>query len=426
MSAARAVDPIRRLGVIADDLTGACDVAAGLSGLGREVAIALGVPGTLPSQGDIVVALRTRTAAASVAARQSVTAARALRGAGASLIYQKYCSTFDSTDEGNIGPVADALLDEMPGVAVSVGTPVTPAVARTMHRGHLFVGDRLLSESSLARHPLTPMTDPDLVRVLGRQTSRPVGLVPIERVRLGGREIAACIDELRARGVRHVLCDAVTEGDLDALADGIAATEIPLLLGGGAGLVVALARRAAPEHAHMPGPPPPGERLILSGSGSQRTRRQVAAHVGPRHDLDIDRLLSDEDGAVADALAVLASAEDGVPLITATADPDEVARGQRRHGREVAAAAVEHALARIAVAAVEGHGVRRILVAGGETSGAVAAALGVTALDVRRVAAPGVAWTTAVDRAGRLLDLCLKSGNFGGEDFFGAAWAEQP
>ena len=412
------------LGIIADDITGACDVAAGVSAAGLDVEVRLGVPrpGELLDAACTIVALKSRTAPVADAVAESVASARALGDAGARRLYQKYCSTFDSTDAGNIGPVADALLDELAPTAVSVGTPATPAVGRTMHRGHLFVGDRLLSESSLATHPLTPMRDPDLVRVLARQTPRAVGSVPIEVVHSGS--IRARVRELRRTGARHVLLDAIEDSDLDAAARALL-DEDGVLLGGAAGLAVAFARTLAGGGEHVVVAPPDGGRLVLSGSGSERTRAQVAAHPGPVHTIRVDELAGDAAGAIGEALRFLdTETQRGIPLITATAEPREVARAQERWGRDRAAALVEEALARIAVGAVSGHGIRRILVAGGETSGAVAAALGVTALRVRRVVAPGVAWMTATDGAGHDLDLCLKSGNFGGEALFREAWEE--
>ncbi|MCP2635554.1 four-carbon acid sugar kinase family protein [Microbacterium sp. HD4P20] len=411
------------LGVIADDITGACDVAAGVTAAGLSAEVRLGVPdpGRSPSSDCVIVALKSRTAPVASAVAESVAVARVLREWGAGRIFQKYCSTFDSTDDGNIGPVADALVDEL-GVWGSVGTPATPAVGRTMHRGHLFVGDRLLSESSLAHHPLTPMRDADLVRVLGRQTPHRVGFVPIEQARAGADAVASGIRDLRDEGVRHVLLDAVEDRDLDAAAAAVAHAD-GVLLGGAAGLAVALARRLGAGATPVVAAPPAGRALVLSGSGSERTRGQVAAFAGPRFDLDTDALAGDFDAVVAEALAFVRSC-DTVPLVSATAEPATVAHAQERWGRERAAALVEDALATIAVAAVDELGVRRILVAGGETSGAVAAGLGVDVLRVRRVAAPGVAWTTATDEAGRALDLCFKSGNFGGTDFFTEAFEE--
>lgn len=414
-----------QLGVIADDLTGACDVAAGVTAAGLSAEVRLGVPdpARAPREDCVIVALKSRTAPPADAVAESLAAAEVLRGWGARRLYQKYCSTFDSTDRGNIGPVADALADALGPGAGSAGTPATPAVGRTVHRGHLFVGDRLLSESSLARHPLTPMRDPDLVRVLSRQTPHRVGFVPLEDTRAGAEAVARAFGRLRGEGVRHVLLDAVEEADLDAAAAAFADAQ-DVLLGGAAGLAVALARRIGRTSAPVPWSPPSGRTLILSGSGSERTRQQVARFPGPRRDLNVAALVTDLDAAVSAALAFAAAAP-ATPLISATAAPEAVARAQERWGRARSAEVIESALSRIARAAVDRLGVRRILVAGGETSGAVAAALGVRALRVRRVVAPGVAWMTARDGAGRELDLCLKSGNFGGADFFAEAFEER-
>ncbi|MCK6066506.1 MULTISPECIES: 3-oxo-tetronate kinase [Microbacterium] len=411
-----------QLGVVADDLTGACDVAAGVHALGVDAEVRLGVPdsGAAPEARVVIVALKSRTAPAAEAVRDSVASARVLRSWGARRLYLKYCSTFDSTDEGNIGPVADALLDLAGEDAAAVGTPATPAAARTMHRGHLFVGDRLLSESSLAHHPLTPMRDADLIRVLARQTPRPVAGIPLEILHAGPAAVAGRIAELRAQGVRHVLLDAVEDGDLDAAA-AAAAGAPDLILTGAAGFAAALARSLGGAAAPSVEPPPDGARLILSGSGSERTRAQVSAYRGPSHPIDVSALVAEPTAVVAEVMRFVGRAA-GTPLVTATAEPEEVARLQARWGRDRTAALVEDALARVAVAAVEECGVRRVLVAGGETSGAVAAALGATVLRVRRIAAPGVAWTTATDPSGRVLDLCFKSGNFGGTDFFDRAW----
>lgn len=412
------------LGVIADDITGACDVAAGVSAAGMDAEVRIGVPpaGSRTDAACVIIALKSRTAPVDQAVAETAAAAGVLGAWGARRLYQKYCSTFDSTDAGNIGPVADALLAEaMPG-AISVGTPATPAAGRTMHRGHLFVGDRLLSESSLAQHPLTPMTDPDIVRVLGRQTAGRVGSVSIEDVRRGADEIRGRIAQLRAEGVRHVLLDAVEDADLDAAAAALAPLDA-VLLGGAAGLAVAFARRiGGGSRLAVPGPPQ-GRRLIVSGSASERTRRQVAAHAGPVFALDVDALAADADAVVEQTVGFVATAS-GVPLVSATVDPDQVRAAQERWGAARSAALVEDVLSRIAALAVERCGVRRILVAGGETSGAVAAALGVSTLRVRRVVAPGVAWTIATDAAGHELDLCFKSGNFGGEQLFVDAWWE--
>lgn len=436
-----------RLGVVADDVTGACDLADAVRDAGGSAVVVLGVPGpstTLPPCDAAVVALRTRTAPVGQAVAESVAAASWLLARGAATIYQKYCSTFDSTDEGTIGPVADALLDLLGPGAVSVGTPATPRAGRTQYQGHLFVGDRLLSESSLRHHPLTPMTDPDLVRVLGRQTARRVGLLPWGGLR--GPEPAAALARVVGDGAVHVLADAVTDEDLDTLAGvvgagvvgaagsgaaGSGAAQRPVLLGGAAGLAGALARSWPHDPADAVDPAGTrttgGRALVVSGSCSARTLEQVALFPGPRVGLDADALVADPERALEAVLAGLAAAYadgDGPVLVSSSADPDAVRRTQERLGVRRAAETLERAAGEVAARAVRDLGVGRLLVAGGETSGAVAAALGLEVLQVGPAAAPGVPWMVPVD--GPAVAVLLKSGNFGGPDLFTTAWEACP
>jgi uncharacterized protein YgbK (DUF1537 family) len=423
-----------RWGVIADDVTGACDVAAELRAGGLEVAVALGVPapGDLPEDVDVVVVgLGTRTAPRDRAVADSLAAADALAAAGYERWYQKYCSTFDSTDEGMIGPVGEALA-QAAGLAGTAGTPATPHADRTVYRGHLFVGDRLLSESSLARHPLTPMTDPDLVRVLSRQTTLPVGSIPLRTVHAGPAAVAA---ELAA-APPHALFDALDDADLDVIAAALDADDgapPARLAGGGAGLMAALGRRIAarpqltPESAAVD----EGPGIVLVGSASDRTREQLAAAGGPTSTVDAARAVAD---SVVEADRVLGevagSLAHGIrPVVSASHDPLAIADAQRRLGTTVAATAVEDVLARVALGTVERLGVRRLLVAGGETSGAVTRGLGLHALRLTRRVDPGVAWATGVATAAEgspVVGVLLKSGNFGGVDLFERAWTEAP
>ena len=439
-----------RLGVVADDVTGACDLADAVRDAGGSAVVVLGAPGPgvdLPPCDAAVVALRTRTAPVARAVAASVAAASWLLDRGAAAVYQKYCSTFDSTDEGTIGPVADALLDLLGPGAVAVGTPATPRAGRTQYRGHLFVGDRLLSESPLRHHPLTPMTDPDLVRVLGRQTARAVALLPWEALR--GADPAGALDRVVGNGATHVLADALADEDLDALARAVGAGGAggaspgaggprvagrPALLGGAAGFAAALAR-AWPRGAAGPGPRPEdavprgggGRALVVSGSCSARTREQVDRFPGPRVALDADALAADPGGALDAVLAALAAAYADGPgpvLVSSSADPDAVRATQQRLGVRRAAEVLERAAGEVAARAVRDLGVGRLLVAGGETSGAVAAALGLGVLRVGPAAAPGVPWMTPVD--GPAVAVLLKSGNFGGPDLFTTAWETCP
>lgn len=417
------------LGVVADDVTGACDLAGGVAASGVSASVYLGVPADDERADDhcLVVALKTRTVPADDAVRQSVAAADWLRSRGARQLYQKYCSTFDSTDRGNIGPVADALA----GGAATVGTPATPQAGRTQYLGHLFVGDRLLSESSMRDHPLTPMRDSDLVAVLGRQTPHTVGLIPLRTVRAGAAAVAAEIESRTAAGARHLLVDAIDDADLDLLAEALDALRVPVVLGGGAGVALALARQrstgAAPPDRRIPGG---GGRLILSGSASERTREQVAAFDGPVVHLDPIDLSRGGADRVRDLMrTALEEAAEAPVLVSATAEPERVRAAQDALGVSEAATLLESTLAELAVLAVRDLGVRRVLVAGGETSGAVTAALGLRRLAVGTLAAPGVPWTTG--RASALpgspeIALLLKSGNFGAPDLFRTAWEVAP
>jgi uncharacterized protein YgbK (DUF1537 family) len=420
-----------RWGVIADDVTGACDVAAELRAEGLEVAVVLGVPSVaeLPRDVDVVVVgLGTRTAARERAVTDSLATAEALAAAGYDRWYQKYCSTFDSTDEGMIGPVADALVAAA-RLDGSAGTPATPHADRTVYRGHLFVGDRLLSESSLAHHPLTPMTDPDLVRVLSRQTEAAVESISLRTVHAGPAAVAA---ELAA-APRHVLLDALDDDDLDVLAAALDPEEgdpPPRLAGGGAGLMTALGRRIrrGTVSSRPPEAVPSGPGLVLVGSASDRTREQLEAAGGPTATISAEAAVADA-GAEADRVldAVASQLDVGTrPVVSASHDREAIASAQARFGAEVAATAVEDVLARVARGAVERLGVRRLLVAGGESSGAVTRGLGLRALRLTERVDPGVAWSVGRSSADIPLAVLLKSGNFGGVDLFTRAWESAP
>jgi uncharacterized protein YgbK (DUF1537 family) len=404
------------LGAVADDVTGASDLCSTLVRGGMRTVQTFGVPaGDLDLAGfDAVVAgLKTRTAPVADAVAESLAALERLRALGASHVFFKVCSTFDSTPEGNIGPVADALLDAVGGDFALV-CPAFPANGRTVYLGHLFVHDALLSESSLARHPLTPMTDPNLVRWLGRQTARRVGLLPYAAVAAGPEAIGRRLDELRAAGATYAVADALEDAHLHAL--GPAAASLPLVVGG-SGLALGLPDayraqgllgRAGPAAVE---PVRDGAAIVLSGSCSQATNEQVrrmaathpAIRVGP------------DDSAEAVAAEAAARLGEGPVLVYTTAEPDEVARVQARLGAARASEVLEGLLADVGRRLVAG-GVRRVVVAGGETSGAVLGALGIRALAVGPEIAPGVPWLSSL--GGEPLALALKSGNFGSPDFF--------
>jgi uncharacterized protein YgbK (DUF1537 family) len=434
-------------GAVADDITGACDLADAVCAEGASTAVVFGPPtGPMPRADWVIVALKSRTAPVPQAVAESVAAARWLLDGGCRWLYQKYCSTFDSTDDGNIGPVADALRTLLGASTTSVGTPATPRVGRTVYQGQLFLGRRLLADSPMRDHPLTPMRDSDLVAVLGRQTPAAVGLVARATVAAGPDAVAHAIHSVAADSGGHVLVDALDDHDLDVAAAGVVRLTDPVLLGGAAGFAAALARAhsrgvAAPHAtAAAPSAPPsarapasarampavsPGRRLILAGSCSARTREQVAAFPGPRVDVSPSELATDPGGPIAAALAaVRAAAPDRPVLVTSSAPPDEVAVVARRLGPGRAAALVEQTMGAIARRAVDTLDVRRLLVAGGETSGAVVAALGLRSARVGPAVAPGLSWMVPDDNAE--LAVLFKSGNFGEPDLFDSAWASCP
>ena len=412
-----------RLGCIADDLTGATDVALMLQNAGMRTIQTIGVPeGIAPDDADaVVVALKLRTAPVADAVAQSLAALEWLREQGARQILFKYCSTFDSTDTGNIGPVADALLDAM-GASFTVACPAFPTNKRTVYLGHLFVGEQLLSDSPMKDHPLTPMRDANLARVLGRQTKRKVGLVALPTVRQGAAAMRDAFAKLKDSGHTYAIVDAVADEDLLAL--GAACAELPLLTGG-SGIAMGLpANFGIRKGGGAAFPAVGGHAAVLSGSCSAQSNAQVAHWMKARPSFRIDPLqLADGVDLAAAALSwagpLLAA---GPVLVYATAEPDAVRKAQARLGAQRAGELVEHCLARIAAALVA-QGVRRLVVAGGETSGAVVKALAVSALRIGAQIDPGVPWTYSTGEP--RLALALKSGNFGAVDFFDKALGMQ-
>ena len=411
------------LGCIADDLTGATDVALMLQNAGMRTVQVIGVPSgiALEDADAVVVALKSRTAPATEAVAQSLAALAWLQSQGARQILFKYCSTFDSTDAGNIGPVADALLDAM-GAPFTVACPAFPTNKRTVYLGHLFVGEQLLSDSPMKDHPLTPMRDANLARVLGRQTKHRVGLVALPTVRQGAAAMRDAFAKLKDSGHAYAIVDAVADEDLLAL--GAACAKLPLLTGG-SGIAMGLpANFAIRKGGDAAIPAVGGHAAALSGSCSAQSNAQVAHWMKTRPSFRIDPLqLAD---GVDLAAAALAWAEPlfaaGPVLVYATAEPDAVRKAQARLGVQRAGELVEQCLARIARGLIE-RGVRRLVVAGGETSGAVVNALGVRALQIGPQIDPGVPWTASTGEP--RLALALKSGNFGTVDFFDKALAMQ-
>jgi uncharacterized protein YgbK (DUF1537 family) len=414
------------LGCVADDFTGATDLASTLVRGGMSTVQVIGVPtGPLPEADAVVVALKLRTTPAADAVRDSVATLDALRGAGCRQFFFKYCSTFDSTDEGNIGPVADALLDRL-SADFALACPAFPANGRSVYRGHLFVGDVLLSESGMKDHPLTPMRDANLVRVLARQTAGRVGLVNFPVVERGADAIRDAMATLATEGHRYAIVDAVTEADLMAI--GAAAAEHPLLTGG-SGVAMGLPenfRRQGLLPARDAGalPDRKGHRAVLAGSCSRATLGQIATARDTLPVLELDPLETPDAAALArQALDWVDGRLGTTPVvIAASAPPEKVAALQTRLGRDAAGMLLEETLATVAEALVA-RGVGQLVVAGGETSGAVVSRLGVRTLRIGTEIDPGVPWTYA-EGASDGLHLALKSGNFGAPDFFTKAFAQ--
>jgi len=416
-----------RLGCIADDLTGASDLALMLAREGMRTIQAIGVPRgdlDLSAADAVVVALKSRTIPAQEAIEQSLAAATALKRAGASHLFFKYCSTFDSTDEGNIGPVTEALL-AFTGSDFTLACPAFPANGRTIYKGHLFVNGVPLHESSMKDHPLTPMRDSNLVRVLQRQTKLSVGLVAYEDVEAGPDAIRSAFARERAAGHQVVIVDALSDAHLRSI--GTAAAEFPLITGGSGvamGLPAAYRQSApstmAPDDSGFDAPQ--GRKIILAGSCSSATQGQVktAIEAGvPALRLDPMEIAA-KDVTARTALDWLTSQQTSGPvLIYSTSTPDDVQAVQGKLGRMNAGEIVEKTLADIA-RSLPGLGFTRIIVAGGETSGAVVNALDVQALTIGPEIDPGVPWTRSL--GGTDLALALKSGNFGAPDFFLKAW----
>lgn len=415
------------LGCIADDLTGATDLALMLTREGLRTVQSTGLP---PANLDVsqvdavVVALKSRTIAAADAVTQSLDAAKILRRLGAQRLFFKYCSTFDSTDKGNIGPVAEALLGFAGGDA-TIACPAFPKAGRTIYAGYLFVNGVPLNESSMKDHPLTPMRDANLVRVLQRQTALPVGLLAYDTVEAGAAALRAAFEQ-KSSSEKIFIVDAVADAHLRTI--GAALAHLPLITGGsGVAMGLPAAYRDAGLIAKLTPPPtqmaaPKGRQAILAGSCSAATRGQVKAAIDAGvPNLRIDPLSVANGQQTKDhALRWIdAQPKDQPFLVYSSDDPDAVREVQERLGRDKAGTLIEHLLGEIAAALPE-RGVTRLIVAGGETSGAVVQALGADVLTIGPEIDPGVPWTRSI--AGTDMALALKSGNFGAEDFFLKAW----
>lgn len=404
------------IGAVADDFTGATDLAIALRERGFRAVVSIEDapldPRELGDADAVVVALKTRTAPVADAVAQSVRAVTALEAVNAQRFYVKYCSTFDSTPEGNIGPILDAVMDEL-GEQRTIVVPSFPDNGRTVYRGHLFVGDDLLEHSPMRHHPLTPMTQSRLRDILAPQTSRDIGEIAAPTVWAGPRSLR---DALAAEPAGYTVVDAITDADLETIATAVSDWRV---VSGGAGLALG-----------MTGPRPgtlsqiaqtPGRRLIVCGSASAKTRAQIAqaAETLPTRKLDIEAIAVDPEGVIVETVSWLQGlADDEIPVVYSVGSLDDIRRGSA--GNTVAHR-IEEVLSEIVSRAVENVGVTQVIVAGGETSGAVVHRLGIQRLHIGPRVAPGVCWSAA-DSAHGALTIALKSGNFGSDDMFTTAW----
>lgn len=406
------------LGCIGDDFTGSSDLANTLAKQSMRAVQYTGVPAQAagPEVEAGIIALKTRSLAPADAVRQSLEALAWLRAQGCQQFFFKYCSTFDSTPEGNIGPVADALADALQAETV-IFCPAFPGAGRSVYQGHLFVGGQLLNESGMQNHPLTPMTDPDIRRWLALQSRHSIGHVAASTVFQGANAIRSALLAECQSGKRHVVVDAIRDEDLMQI--GEAADELSLITGGSGvaqGLPANFRRKGMIAQSSASWAGLAGKCVVLSGSCSAVTRGQVALHRESNPAFEIMAADVIEQRLDAASVADWLMAAKDVPLAFSSADPETVRHVQEHYGRERAATALEEFFAEVARGLVA-RGAERLVIAGGETSGAVVEGLGIAALQIGPEIAPGV---PAV-QAGPQLVMALKSGNFGMPDFF--AWA---
>ena len=410
------------LGCIADDFTGATDLANNLVRSGMRTLQTIGIPeaSNVAQVDAVVISLKTRTIPVDKAIEQALSALAWLKASGAQQIYFKYCSTFDSTEYGNIGPVAEALMKAL-GTDFTIATPAFPENKRFVFQGHLFLGDQLLNESGMQNHPLTPMHDSNLVRVLQSQSKLPIGLIDHQCVNEGSQSIEAKFQDLRLNSVGIAIVDAISNRDLFEI--GRACKSLPLVTGA-SGIAIGLPQNFSLSEAGKSEllPAATGFQAILSGSCSQASNEQVATFIKaglPAYQINPLQLAKNSETIQHAIDWAIEHMQEGPVLIYSTADPDAVKAIQNQLGISEAGNLIEHALAAIAQGLVAA-GVRQLIVAGGEVSGACVQALGIKQLQIGSQIDPGVPWCYAnseiIDNQG--IHLALKSGNFGTPDFF--------
>ncbi len=408
-----------KLGVIADDFTGATDIASFMVNAGWKVVLFNGVPDAHAAPADtdaIVIALKSRSIAATEAVAQSLAASAWLQSQGCQRQLFKYCSTFDSTRQGNIGPVTDALMKAL-GASMTLLCPAVPDNGRTIVYGHLFVKGQLLNESGMQHHPVTPMTDSSLKRLMEQQSTGLCGLITLDKVKDPQETLAHQLTTLAEQKVKYVICDVLDNQDLLRVAS--ATRHFPLVTGG-AGLgyaIAALDRQDAPHHARPFPISKAGKGVVLSGSCSSMTNQQVnfyhqrAASLA----LDVEKIISDGNYLQTVTQWVIAHGDGALaPMVYATQPPQIIGIIQKNYGAEFVSEKIESFFAALA-SALSRNGFNKFIVAGGETSGAVTQGLKISGMVIGDAVAPGVPWTQVLDQQQWVI---LKSGNFGNSDFF--------
>ncbi|GEM77969.1 3-oxo-tetronate kinase [Vibrio superstes] len=404
-----------KIGVIADDFTGATDAASFIVKGGMSAIQLSGIQDSTKGidVDALVVSLKSRSCDVNKAVKDSLEACDWLLDEGCDLIYFKYCSTFDSTEKGNIGPVVEALKTRLSQPSVLL-CPALPVNGRTVYQGHLFVFDRLLSESGMRSHPITPMTESNLLRVIGSQSAAKAGLISWHDI--AQQRIKEKQAELELAGKELIICDSVSDEDLERLAE---VAQSQKLVSGGSGLVGAIAKTVSATDASLEGKVQVCDSLkgvVLSGSCSEVTNEQVNSYkeIAPSLKLDVSRCLNDET-YLEEVLVWVVSHTKQIcfPMVYATVRPDELANIQSKFGQK-ASIGVE-ALFHQLVKKLYGMGFNTFISAGGETSGTVTQALSIESFRVGQEIAPGVPWMSSIDGE---VWLALKSGNFGDVQFF--------
>lgn len=408
-----------KLGIIADDFTGSTDIGCFISAEGWQTIQFVGTPNH-PYTGyhvdALIISLKCRSCPSEQAISKSLEACRWLKKAGCRQIYFKYCSTFDSTTEGNIGPVTDALLEEL-GSDFTLICPALPVNGRTVIHGHLFVNGVLLNESGMQNHPITPMRDANLMRLMDSQAAGKTGLISLTTLHQGRQAIEQQIATLRQRGFRYAVADALTFSDLRCLKSVLSDF---LLLTGGSGLakIIAEGPKSKQARPNMPiYPSKDGRTVVLSGSCSVMTNQQVARYqqIAPSYSLDVERCLNDKNYDQLLAEWILQQSSVWAPLVYATQPHEKVKEIQQNYGVQQISHAIEQTFAGLARRLAE-KGFSHFIIAGGETSSLIVQELGIHKLEIGGLIVPGVPWVRDGDRPTRWL--ALKSGNFGHQDFF--------